>query len=656
MGCKPGKVHAIAPIHIKQSDDIQFPVSTQISTTTDTSQIVTTENDTIQQTPPEQSNDAAKETEYVQMKLIAPDIDLTPVDDEAFSSALCQQREAAIDNISYRRAIDQWQPKSLEQLIDSIKVLSKNKNEIDQAWIIFYWISKNIRYDTQAYFNNNIGSQASTNVFFSRKAVCDGYAALYADLCTRIGLTCRKVSGYAKGYSFEARQKGFQKTNHAWNIISFKNGYSYFIESTWGSGHLDDSTKQYKAKLVPHYFLCRPEYMIYGHLPEDPQWQLLKKPLTMEQYLMLPRTYGKFFELNLKIVSPIYTHKATLETGKSYGEVLIAAPTSDIELSGSLRDESKTTIEGGDFVYFDRDENLCRCRFAPQKVGNHTILIFAGKKTGTTTLASSCTVEFTFDIDQIPTVLISYPYIWSHFFDYHLEIIKPVNTRYIDWPSDKNNPYCEILVRSHDDVYVSGKITNSMSGKTIENGSLFQEAKCDLFEPLNGVLKRESKVTFRCRIPGAHEVSITIDGQWLKNDSTFSMDENYLFQCEFQLRVTAAQLIKKRRHGQGREQQELDWVKYLKDKLVQFHSKVSSYGTNVATARGIQKLSSEFEILVFGPARVGKSTLIKEVSGDESIMTSAQMNACTTTSEKYLDKFNIQWWDTPGNHPFYHLE
>ncbi|CAF4995650.1 unnamed protein product, partial [Rotaria socialis] len=267
----------------------------------------------------------------------------------------------------------------------------------------------------------------------------------------------------------------------------------------------------------------------------------------MEQYLMLPCTYGKFFELNLKIVSPIYTHKVTLETGKSYGEVLIAAPTSDIKLSGSLRDESKTTIEGGDFVYFDRDENLWRCRFAPQKVGNHTILIFAG------------------------------------------EIIKPVNTRYIDWPSDKNNPYCEILVRSHDDVYVSGKITNSMSGKTIENGSLvnfnspeslwqclfvpsnshasyeltlfarrfneneshcvaqfdlkqshqsthqncislpitysqFQEAKCDLFEPLNGILKRESKVTFRCRIPGAHEVSITIDGQWLKNDSTFSMD------------------------------------------------------------------------------------------------------------------------------------
>jgi putative ribosome biogenesis GTPase RsgA len=74
----------------------------------------------------------------------------------------------------------------------------------------------------------------------------------------------------------------------------------------------------------------------------------------------------------------------------------------------------------------------------------------------------------------------------------------------------------------------------------------------------------------------------------------------------------------------GREQVETDLVQYLKDKLVRFHAKISSYGTNVSTARGIQKLSSQFEILVFGPARVGKSTLIKQVSGDTTIATSAK--------------------------------
>jgi len=108
------------------------------------------------------------------------------------------------------------------------------------------------------------------------------------------------------------------------------------------------------------------------------------------------------------------------------------------------------------------------------------------------------------------------------------------------------------------------------------------------------------------------------------------------------------QLVLEEDEQHGRDQVETDLVQYLKDKLVRFHAKISSYGTNVATARGIQKLSSQFEILVFGPARVGKSTLIKQVSGDTTIATSAKLNACTSVSEKYIDKYNIQWWDTPG--------
>jgi ribosome biogenesis GTPase A len=110
----------------------------------------------------------------------------------------------------------------------------------------------------------------------------------------------------------------------------------------------------------------------------------------------------------------------------------------------------------------------------------------------------------------------------------------------------------------------------------------------------------------------------------------------------------ADQLVAEEDEQQGREQQDLDWINYLKDKLVKFHAKVTTYGTHITTAKGIQKLSSEFEILVFGPARVGKSTLIQQISGDETIITSAHLNACTSTSAKYVDKYSIQWWDTPG--------
>jgi hypothetical protein len=65
-------------------------------------------------------------------------IDLSPADKEAFSTILYQQRQTAIDNLTYRQAIDQWQPTSIEQLINLIQQLAAHENQIDRAWIIFY--------------------------------------------------------------------------------------------------------------------------------------------------------------------------------------------------------------------------------------------------------------------------------------------------------------------------------------------------------------------------------------------------------------------------------------------------------------------------------------------------------------------------------------
>jgi ribosome biogenesis GTPase A len=96
------------------------------------------------------------------------------------------------------------------------------------------------------------------------------------------------------------------------------------------------------------------------------------------------------------------------------------------------------------------------------------------------------------------------------------------------------------------------------------------------------------------------------------------------------------------------EQVQTDFVNYLRSKLVELYKVMSTYGDNIAKAKGVLKIASEFEILVFGPPRSGKSTLIKEISGDETIETSAGMNACTSKPQEYVDKYGIHWWDTPG--------
>ncbi|CAF1141549.1 unnamed protein product [Rotaria sordida] len=527
-------------------------------------------------------------------------IDLSPIDNNAFSTIVCQQRQKAIDNMTYRTAIDTWRPSSIEELISSIQELSAHENQIDRAWIIFYWISQNISYNTDAFFSNQIETQNAHTIFQSGKAVCEGYSSLYTELCNRSGIQCRNVSGYGKGFGFDVRQTNFDKTNHAWNIITLNNGHSYFIESTWGSGHVDHLTHQYKKQLVPHYFLCRPEHMIYKHLPIDDECQLLAHPITMKQYLMLPYIYPAFFTFDLHIISPVHSAKVDLIKDKSYGLVLIQTSNNNIELSGYLEDEAGNKIQGGHFIYLDKkDQTLWRCQFAPPKPGKYNIIIFAGEKNHQDQCFSAAAVQFAFDVDHLPSSPISYPHIWSYFFDYNIEIIKPMNSHYIDWSSNINTPYCEIQVRSSDDVRISAVMKDSSTSTNVKNGTLvnfdheadvwqclfapstigipfeltlfakrqneneshpvtqfvlqpipsnalkecmifpeiylpFYNMRCHLIEPLNGVLQSDSTVHFRCRIPGAQEINITVDDNWIEGDA-WKPDENNIFDGDIQV-------------------------------------------------------------------------------------------------------------------------
>ena len=63
-----------------------------------------------------------------------------------------------------------------------------------------------------------------------------------------------------------------------------------------------------------------------------------------------------------------------------------------------------------------------------------------------------------------------------------------------------------------------------IKGKTLPiTFGKFTEYKCQILSPLDGILKRGTKVTIRCRIPNASNARISVDGIWLdeiilKND------------------------------------------------------------------------------------------------------------------------------------------
>jgi transglutaminase/protease-like cytokinesis protein 3 len=148
-------------------------------------------------------------------------------------------------------------------LIKSILDLAKGKILVDRDWMIFYWISQNIRFDVDAYFSGKLRHQRSEDVFRSCKGLSDGYATIFKSLCHGAELICAKLDGYAKGYSFELNQTTLSHVNHAWNAVQLNSCHWYLIDPTWGTGHLD-ANHECKQELESDYFLIRPEQIIYS--------------------------------------------------------------------------------------------------------------------------------------------------------------------------------------------------------------------------------------------------------------------------------------------------------------------------------------------------------------------------------------------------------
>ena len=300
-------------------------------------------------------------------------IDIEVADSQAFNQNIIQQRQQAVKNTSYRSVIESWQTNSLPQLAETIKTFSKGKSLVDRHWIIFYWVTLNIEYDTVAYFSKDYKDQSAEGVFRTKKGVCAGYANIYKYLCDHLQMPCEKVSGYSKGYGFDDREGAPTETDHAWNAVEIYSHW-YLMESTWGAGHLNEQ-KMFTRELDSYYFLPRPNEMIYHHLPEDDKWQLLQTPIQMAQYMQMPQLRPLYFEYKLETIQPRNQCFVNLEKNEPFALVIMKTPT-DIYLIADLKLHDQK-VDGGHRVIFDKKKRHYCCYFAPANIGDHKITIYA---------------------------------------------------------------------------------------------------------------------------------------------------------------------------------------------------------------------------------------------------------------------------------------
>ena len=106
------------------------------------------------------------------------------------------------------------------QLRDSLYAagtLSSTMSQYDKARVYFTWLCNYCSYDNNA--TDNSMSHSAYNVFFEKKAVCDGYTAVYNLLLKLEGIQCSAVDS--------------EEWNHMWTIATL-DGITYHIDPTWG--------------------------------------------------------------------------------------------------------------------------------------------------------------------------------------------------------------------------------------------------------------------------------------------------------------------------------------------------------------------------------------------------------------------------------------
>lgn len=200
----------------------------------------------------------------------------------------------AIDNYALRT------PKSeAESLARLASYLTKTaRNDHEKVRVIFRWLTDNIAYDVNSYFNGKQSDCSPNGVLRNRKSVCEGYASLFEALCLLSNLEVKKIRGYAKGYGYRPGEK-FRSTNHSWNAIKI-DGKWHLLDVTWGAGHVTGGKKFIKS-FEPFYFLTPPDQFIFSHLPVDSAWQLLENPITLQEYENQAYLRPSFFKLGFSV-------------------------------------------------------------------------------------------------------------------------------------------------------------------------------------------------------------------------------------------------------------------------------------------------------------------------------------------------------------------
>ncbi len=152
----------------------------------------------------------------------------------------------------------------------------------ETVYAFYVWVAHHISYDMKAFLAHQVANQQPYAVLASKTAVCQGYSNLMQVLCAQVGIDCRVVSGYSKGYGYVPGQQ-FAASDHAWNAVLLNSSW-HLLDVTWAARQSNRPDLLPARPFSRQYFLTEPAIFRQHHLPEDPLWQLCSPLLSLPAF------------------------------------------------------------------------------------------------------------------------------------------------------------------------------------------------------------------------------------------------------------------------------------------------------------------------------------------------------------------------------------
>ncbi|PKK21172.1 kyphoscoliosis peptidase [Columba livia] len=258
---------------------------------------------------------------------------------------------------------------SVEELVKAL--LKQARTDLEKVRAIWMWICHHIEYDVVGYRDK---SQLSTELF--------------EHMCSIAGIQCMKLSGYSKGFGYKIGQTFTGDSDHAWNAV-YLEGRWHLLDSTWGSGSVDDSLTKFTFRYNEFYFLTHPALFINNHFPDNSNWQLLKPTLTLKDFENNMLHKSNFYMLGLLSAQP---ETAVIPTVNGKASVSV-----DCRAATLFMFKLKGTDEHG---LMTLKKHGMKLDIYPQKTGSHKLQIFAKPSKGSEAIYK-CVLEYVVECKSV---------------------------------------------------------------------------------------------------------------------------------------------------------------------------------------------------------------------------------------------------------------